>query len=120
MAGGVSHIPPMALIVPSLTVLRRACFRCAVFALMLAGCTTIRDESVSHAPDSTVAVTPADSLVADTIAVAPFEPRYQRFAVRNPRRLQALLDSIGPANAFEVLKLNRVDLAHVRDRRAHV
>ncbi len=83
---------------------------------MLAGCTTSREEPVSHAPDSAVTVPPAaDTLVADTIAVA-FEPRYQRFAVRNPRRLQALLDSIGPANAFEVMKLNRVDLAHVRDR----
>ena len=106
----------MPLIAPPRTLLRRACFHCVAVALLLAGCATAHDESVPLDPDSTVAATPADTLVADTIAVASFEPRYQRFAVRNSRRLQALLDSIGPANAFEVMKLNRVDLAHVRDR----
>ena len=110
----------MPLIVTQRTLLRRAFLLGAGVALVLAGCGKARENAVPSSRDSAAVVPVSDSLVPDSVAVVAFEPRYQRVVVRTPRRLRALLDSIGPANAFEVLKLNRVDLAHVRDRESLV
>ena len=106
----------MPLIVPSRIVLRRATLLGAGLALALAGCAPVRDEPAPVPPDTAVVIPAPDTIARDTVAIAAFEPRYQRFAVRRPKRLRALLDSIGPASTFEVLKLNRVDLEHIRDR----
>jgi len=124
VGGGVSHIPSMLLIVPSRALHRLVWISSAAAAFVFVGCGKTREGAPPPAPDSAAVVpapdsaqsAPADSVPPDSVAGVAFEPRFQRFAVRTPRRLNALLDSIGPANAFEVLKVNRVDLAHVRDR----
>ena len=105
----------MSLIVPWRVLLRRASLFIAGTSLALAGCAPARDNPPPAPPDTVVVAAP-DTLPRDTLTIDSFQPRYQRFAVRRPGRLRALLDSIGPANTFEILKLNRVDLAHIRDR----
>jgi hypothetical protein len=98
----------------------------AVAALGLGACGKAREEAqrasgpatAGNAAEST-AVRPArpESTIAKSIA-GPETPaaRYGFMAVHDPRRLAALIDTLGPVDWFEVLKLNRVDLAHVRDR----
>ncbi len=106
----------MPLIVPTRILLRRAALLVSGLVLALAGCAKVREEPAPQTPDSAVVVPGPDTIARDTVVIPAFEPRYGRFAVQRPKRLSALLDSIGPANTFEVLKLNRVDLAHIRDR----
>jgi hypothetical protein len=48
--------------------------------------------------------------------VAAIPLTYVRVPVVGPKRLFALIDSLGPTAWWFALKLNRVDLAHVRDR----
>lgn len=67
----------------------------------------IAADSLAH--DTTTVPPPADSLAAGTMA-------YVAWPVVGAPRLAALVDSLGEARWTQVLKLNRVDAKHVRDR----
>lgn len=108
------------------TIRQRASWRPACATLLLAclvtglvGCsaprstTNVAADSTSGEPAADSAVAPVVAPVADTIAHPSL---YVRVAVQHSRHVRALIDSLGPEHWGQVLKLNRVDLAHVRDR----
>jgi hypothetical protein len=91
----------------------------AVAALLLAlasGCGGERPPAPADR-ERPPAPSPADSApaapeAADTVAA----PRFERWPVSGARALAALVDSLGPERWTQVLAINRVDAAHVRDR----
>lgn len=77
----------------------------------------VQGDPVPSTPTPTPADTGApDSIVVDSIPTVERQPlAYVRVRVNNPRQLRALIDSLGEAQWIQALKLNRVDLAHVRE-----
>ena len=76
-------------------------------------------------PPRTDADPSAEGLAADSSAIPAPEPAadtlarptsYTRVKVLHSQHVRALIDSLGADHWTQVLKLNRVDLAHVRDR----
>ena len=81
-----------------------------------AGCGRSRSREVSTPPAESTAVASPDSAQAGTVRADTVAIRFARVPVRDAPTLLRLIDSLGVANWFEVLKLNRLDAAHVRDR----
>lgn len=103
---------------------------CAALLLALlasGGCEKRRSQEAREEPAPATSPRPAhpepevsEPAVPSTSAsdtIAPAEPgalRYRRVPVTGPRMLFAIRDSLGPAGFFEILKLNRLDLPHIR------
>lgn len=91
-----------------------------VTALALGACSKPSRNEAQDEPES--AVVPVDSAVTDTLradslaTLTPHAVAYTRHAIEDPKHLRALIDSLGEQAWTQTLKLNRVDLAHVRDR----
>jgi len=86
----------------------------------LGACSSPKSTPPGNDADSTAESAAADSMllqaapvVVDTIARPS---AYTRVPVEHSRHVRALIDSLGQERWTQVLKLNRVDLAHVRDR----
>jgi len=101
--------------------------RCAyasalVFSLLLGACSGAPRAPRTGAADTAVARTGVEMSAVDSSAVVPVantplrSTTFTRVPVGNPRSLRALVDSLGESQWLQVLKLNRVDFAHVRDR----
>jgi len=70
-------------------------------------------DSTADGLDADSSMVPVPEPAADTLARAT---SYTRIPVEHSRHVRALIDSLGAEHWKQVLKLNRVDLAHVRDR----
>ena len=77
-------------------------------AVIVAGC-----GQGAESPERTPA--PAETTVVAPPPPPPPMPTYSGVFIRGPRVLRALRDTLGTAGFFEVLKVNRRDLDHVRE-----
>ncbi len=98
---------------------------CAALLIAALGCGLGACSAQKSTPPRSDADSTADGLAADSSAVPIAEPAtdtlarptsYTRVRVEHSRHVLALIDSLGEHHWLQVLKLNRVDLAHVRDR----
>lgn len=83
-----------------------------MLGVLLAGVTACDRRSPEETPPSGTATDASPRVLAP----APPAIHYRRVPIPNAKTLFALRDSIGKPAFFEVLKVNRVDFAHVRAR----
>ena len=99
----------------------RAACAAAWFAALACGLGACASPKSTPAPgdaDSTADGAAADSSIPPEPAVDSLARplTYSRIPVEHSRHVRALIDSLGQEHWTQVLKLNRVDLEHVRDR----
>ncbi len=102
--------------------LRAACIALLIACLVcgLGACSAQKSMPPGNNADSTAdgqatdsSAVPIPGPAADTLARPT---SYTRLRVEHSRHVLALIDSLGAEHWTQVLKLNRMDLAHVRDR----
>jgi hypothetical protein len=87
-----------------------------VLGVLLAGVIACDRRSPDEQKPSGVAADDAQRNAAPAPQPRPRVPHYRRVPIPNAKALFALRDSLGQPAFLELLKVNRVDLAHVRAR----